>query len=76
MENKDVAFDVTTLEKDDSVYYYNIDGGKAIVDNGIVESDNIYTDGVEVYGDGWRQYVSKWFICKVERNGKILFEKE
>lgn len=61
--------DVSILKSGDSVYYYNRDNGEFIIDKGIIKEDNIYSDGVEVHGDEWKQYVSKWFICKVERNG-------
>ena len=40
-----------------------------------VKSENIYKDGVEVHGEGWKQYVGKWFIEKVIRNEKIIYEK-
>jgi len=76
MPKEDIACDVSILKNGDIVYYYNIDNGKAIIDQGTVKEDNWYTDGVEVHGEDWKQYVSKWFICKVERDGKILFEKE
>lgn len=69
--------DVTILESGDIVFYYNLDdNGKAIMDRGEVRGGNPYIDGVTVYGDGWKQYVSKWFISEVEREGVTIYEQE
>lgn len=75
MSNETLVCDVSILIKGDLVHYYNNEDGKFIVDKGSLNEDNLYSDGVEVHGEGWKQYVSKWFICKVERNGDILFDK-
>jgi len=76
MENKeDVIFDVTTLEIGDIVYYLAHENGKFFVEQGEVRSENLYKDGVDVHGEGWKQYVGKWFIEKVVRNGIVIFEK-
>jgi len=77
MENKeDTLFDVTTLKIGDIVNYFAHDNGKYFIEQGEVRSENIYKDGVEVYGEGWKQYVGKWFINKVIRNEKVIYEKQ
>lgn len=66
----------STLKDGDVVYYFNLDNkGNSFVDNGGVRGENPYKDGVTVYRDGWKQYVSKWFISRVEREGGIIFEQ-
>lgn len=75
MHKDDIPCNVSELIKGDVVYYYGHDNGEFLVDKGTLKDDNIYSDGVEVYGEGWKQYVSKWFICKVERNEEVIFEK-
>jgi hypothetical protein len=65
--------DPTTLQKGDVVHYYTGLTSKYI---GTVKEDNLYKDGIEVVGDGWKQYVGKWFIFKVERDGKVIFSKD
>jgi len=76
-ENPNKSFcDVTNLIKGDIVYYSNYDNGKFLIDRGILKGNNIYSDGVQVHGDGWKQYVSKYFIVKVERGGQVIFEDE
>lgn len=67
--------DVAILEKGDVIHYHNIDRGKFIIDVGTLNGDNIYDEGVQVHGEDWKQYVSKYFINKVERNGEIIFEQ-
>lgn len=67
--------DVTTLQAGDVVHYHNYDQGKFLIDQGEVRSDNIYKDGVQVHGDDWKQYVGKWFICKVVRGEEVIFEQ-
>lgn len=64
------------FKRGDIVHYYNHDQGQFLVDHGVVKGENMYTDGVQVYGDGWQQYVGKWFICKVIRNGEVIFEQQ
>ena len=75
MTNESVACDVTTLVKGDIVHYYNTGDEGFLIDKGVLKEDNLYNDGVEVHGEDWKQYVGKWFICKVERNGEVIFEK-
>lgn len=75
MTNENVAVDVSTLSKGDVVYYFHHKNGKFYIENGVLKEDCIYKDGVELHGEGWKQYVSKWFVCKVERNGEVLFEQ-
>lgn len=68
--------DTTIFESGDIVFYYNLDeNGKAIIDRGEVRGENHYVDGVTVHGDGWKQHVGKWFIAKVERGGKFIYEQ-
>ena len=71
----ELVCDVTDLQKDDVVHYFTTDNGEFILEQGMVVAANLYTDGVDVHGDGWQQYVSKWFICKVERAGVLIFAK-
>jgi hypothetical protein len=66
------AIDPSILKDGDVVHYYS---GLDSADVGVVEGDNIYTDGVEVKGEGWKQYVGKWFIFKVERNGQVFYKQ-
>lgn len=73
MSNETDVCDVTMLKKGDLLHYYNHNEGEFIIDKGTLKEDNLYSDGVEVHGNGWKQYVSKWFICKVERNGEVIF---
>ena len=76
MENKeDILFDVTTLKIGDIVNYFAHDNGNYFIEQGEVRSENIYKDGVEVHGEWWRQYVGKWFIDRVIRDGKVIYEK-
>lgn len=76
MENKEnIIFDVTTLKTGDIVNYFAHENGKYFIEQGEVREENLYKDGVEVHGEGWRQYVGKWFIDKVTRNGIVIFEK-
>ena len=76
MENKEeIIFDVTIMHKGDVISYFTHDNGRYFIEQGEVRSENPYKDGVEVYGDGWRQYVGKWFINKVVRNGEVIFKK-
>lgn len=75
LTEKDV-FDVTSVEKDDVIRYYNYDQGKFLIDSGVVKGVNSYFDGVDVFGEGWRQYVSKFMICQVIRNGEVIFQQE
>jgi hypothetical protein len=70
------AVDPKILTDGDVVYYYNYDQSQFLIDQGTVKGNNLYVDGVTVHGDGWKQYVGKWFICKVERNGQIIFQQE
>jgi hypothetical protein len=72
--SKEKVFDVTTVVKGDKIDYYSFNEKEAIIDSGVVKKDNYYTDGVEVYGDDWKQYVSKWFICRVTRDGIVIFD--
>ena len=77
MENKeDILFDVTTLKIGDIVNYFAHDNGNYFIEQGEVRSENIYKDGVEVHGEGWRQYVGKWFINKIIRNEKVIYEQQ
>ena len=77
MENKeDILFDVTTLKIGDIVNYFAHDNGKYFAEQGEIKSENIYKVGVEVHGEGWKQYVGKWFINKVLRNGIVIFETQ
>lgn len=79
--NQVVTVDVTTLIAGDRVYYYNLDEkGNAFLDSGDVKDTNPYSEGVDVFGtyengQTWRQYVSKYFVCKVEREGMVIFEQ-
>ena len=76
MENKeDILFDVTTLKTGDIVYYLAHENRNYFIEQGEVRNENIYKDGVEVHGEGWRQYVGKWFINKIIRNEKVIYEK-
>lgn len=70
-----MPLEVDTLQAGDVVRYYNFDG-EFKMDEGVVNEDNIYKDGVEVHGDGWKQYVGKWFIDEVIRDNKTIFKKE
>lgn len=73
---EEIPCDVTTLRKNDIVYYISTGDGGFITEKGTVPEDNMYKDGVEVHGDGWKQYVSEWFIFKVERDGEVIYLKE
>lgn len=75
MPVEEIPCDVSILKKGDVVHYISVGKGGFIMDIGTLVDDNLYTDGVEVRGDGWKQFVSKWFICKVERRGEVIFEK-
>lgn len=74
MINQKQVCDVTELSKGDIVHYYNAGENGFCIDKGLVKEENLYIDGVEVVGEDWKQYVSKYFICKVERDGEIIFE--
>lgn len=74
MPNQTEPCDVSILDNGDIVHYYSHENGKFFIDKGVLKEDSFYSDGVKVHGGGWIQYVSKWFICKVEREGEILFE--
>lgn len=76
LEKEEKVFDVTTIERGDVVYYLTRENGRFIIETGLVKDSNYHKDGVEVVGDGWKQYVSKWFICKVERSGEVIFIKD
>jgi hypothetical protein len=76
VSNETVAYDVSILKKGDVVHYTAHEGGKFFIEKGTLTEDNLYSDGVEVHGEGWKQYVSKWFICKVERNDNVIYESE
>jgi len=77
MENKeDALFDVTTLKTGDIIHYLAHDNGNYFIEHGEVKSENIYKDGVEVHGEGWKQYVGKWFIDRIIRDEKVIYEKE
>lgn len=76
MEGEYAVCDVTNLKSGDVVYYFNYDKGEYLLDKGVLKDDNIYDEGVKVHGEDWKQYVSKYFINKVERNGEVLFEQE
>jgi len=67
--------DVLALLKGDIVYYYCHENGNFMIENGTLKEDNLYEEGAKVHGEGWKQYVSKYFICKVERNGVVIFEQ-
>ena len=75
MENEKKTCDVSALKEGDLIHYYNYDNGKFLIDKGTVKEDNLHSDGVDVAGEGWKQYVGKWFICKVERDDEVLFEQ-
>lgn len=70
---KSAVFDVTTVEIGDIINYFTHENGKYFVEQGEVRSENLYKDGVEVRGEGGKQYVEKWFISKVIRNGNVIF---
>jgi hypothetical protein len=74
--NELTTFDVTTVEIGDIIHYFHYEDGRHYIEQGEVKSGNLYTDGVEVYGEDWKQYVGKWFINKVVRNGEVIFEQE
>ena len=74
MSAETVTYDVLQLKKGDIVHYYTHEKGKFFIEKGTLHDDNLYVEGVEVHGNGWKQYVSKWFICKVERNEEVLFD--
>ena len=48
------------------------------IETGIVKSENLYEDGITVHdiGGQWKQYVGKWFIEEVIRDGKLLYRKD
>lgn len=46
------------------------------ISTGVVKGDNPHKEGVDVYGTDWRQYAGKWFILKVERDGKVIYQKK
>lgn len=75
MGNEAVICDITTLKEGDIIHYYNRDNGKFLIDKGTIKEEGLHSDGVDVYGEGWTQYVSKWFICKVERDDRVFFEQ-
>lgn len=76
-EKETQTINVESLLAGDIVKYYNIDEhGEAYIETGTVKNNNIYNDGVEVYGEDWKQYVGKWFIQRVERNGIVIFDSE
>lgn len=74
---KTEAFDVSTAEAGDKVTYLypTNDPGYEV---GYVRSSTSYTEGITVHesltGEStWKQYVSMFFIIKVERNGEVIF---
>ena len=71
--------DVKNLKINDVVKYLHHEEGKSFfIETGIVKSENLYEDGITVYdiGGQWKQYVGKWFIEEVIRDGKLLYRKD
>ena len=71
--------DVKNLKTNDIVKYLSHEEGKSFfIETGIVKSENLYEDGVTVYDiDGqWKQYVGKWLIEEVIRDGDVIYKKE
>lgn len=67
-------FDVLDIQAGDIIYYLAHEDGKFYMEKGSVKEDNIYEQGVEVHGDGWHQYVSKYFIQKIERGDQTIYK--
>lgn len=70
--------DVKNLKTNDIVKYLNHENGKFYIEIGVVKSENLYEDGVTVYDidEQWKQYVGKWFIEEVTRDGDVIYKKE
>lgn len=76
-DRKNTVFNVKEAQVGDKIFYYNTTvDGDFILDVGEVREDNLYEDGIEVCGDGWKQYISKFFIARVERNNVVIFEQQ
>lgn len=74
-KDSSAVIDVYILQAGDIVYYTIVENGELMIEKGLVKYDNLYNEGVTVYGEGWKQYVSKWFIIKVERGGEVVYEQ-
>lgn len=69
------TYDMTLLKAGDVVHYLTHGEGKGFfMEIGTLKDDNLYEEGVEVQGEGWKQYVSKYFIQKIERGTEVLFK--
>lgn len=76
MEGEYTVCDVTNLKSGDVIHYLTHEKGNYFIEKGVLKGDNIYDEGVKVHGEDWKQYVSKYFINKVERNSELIFEQE
>lgn len=76
MEGEYTVCDVKGLKNRDVIHYLTHDKGEYFIEKGVLKGDNIYDEGVRVHGEDWKQYVSKYFINKVERNGELVFVQE
>lgn len=72
MESKEYV-EINIIKEGDIIYYLNHEDGDFYIESGFIIGENHYIDGVQVHGDGWSQYVSKYFITKVERDGEVIF---
>ena len=71
--------DVKNLKINDVVKYLHHEEGKSFfIETGIVKSENLYEDGITVHdiGGQWKQYVGKFFIEEVIRDGNVIYKKE
>lgn len=75
MEGEYTVCDVTSLKSGDVIHYLTHEKGKFLIEKGVLKGDNIYDEGVKVHGEDWKQYVSKYFINKVERDDELVFEQ-
>lgn len=78
---EDVCVNPVELQVGDVVYYLGHENGVFCLEQGTVKEENYHVEGVQVHGEvsekfpkGWKQYVSKWFIQKVVRNGAVIFQ--
>lgn len=70
-------FNMADIKSGDRIFYLTCEKEKGFFEEqGIVKEDNLYAEGVEVYGDGWKQYVGQWFITKILRDDKIIWEAD
>lgn len=77
MQDGKEYFDMKEIKAGDIIEYLTIEGEKgAFIERGIAQEDNLYEDGVFVQGDGWKQYVGKWFMQNVVRDGISIWKAD